>query len=299
MPIDWVPRCRSADIAYSGSLHDNPNLMPEVGNGFVATVVSSDTIFAAGVFNGDAIAKRAAASARARIPSFDTTVDVAGAREEGVRMMDFEHAVFTQRRTLQGGVGGASAGGVRVEDTWYAHAVHRNLLVHEITLSAAAAPAGAAPNPITVRVSTQPSDASADLDLKRVASATAGEYAVAGANKIPEVKEHTSIALAGNVLSSNVSVVPGGASVRLLALTVVVSSLEEGHTGAALGDAALALLRKHDTHGAGDTKALRASHEAAWKVRHDAGHVEAEGDQGLALAINASLYFIRAAAGLK
>ena len=122
----------------------------------------------------------------------------------------------------------------------------------------------------------------------------AGEYAVVGANKIPEVSEHTSVALAGNRLPANVSVVPGGEAVRLLALTAIVTSLEANVTGAALGEKALALLRGVDTEGAGDGAALRASHEAAWAARHGAGRVEVEGDLELALAINASLYFIRA-----
>ena len=225
VPADWIARCESADIAFSDTLDDPLALLPEVGNGFVATVVTSDTIFAAGVFNGDAVAKRLDASMRARIPPLETTVSVGGAEQKGVRMMDFELASFTQRANFTGGDAGDAT--VSVEETFYAHAVHRNLLVHEITISASASAARVATerrrlggdngDGIVVQIGVAETDKSDDFSFQPVASARDDEYAISGTTKIAEVNSagKTGVGLAANRLPANVTVAPGGAAVKL------------------------------------------------------------------------------------
>ena len=60
MPADWRPRCEAANLFYyNPSSHSGVGLgggviMPELGNGYIGTIAKSDTIFAGGLFNGDA-----------------------------------------------------------------------------------------------------------------------------------------------------------------------------------------------------------------------------------------------------
>ena len=87
MPTSWQARCQLGHIAYSSQLVDRhpAQSMPEVGNGHVATVVGSDTIHAAGLFNGAAANPPCSScgSYRARIPAYSVNVSVAGAVRPG------------------------------------------------------------------------------------------------------------------------------------------------------------------------------------------------------------------------
>ena len=170
MPAGWRSRCLAGHMAYAPTL--TGGLLPEVGNGHIATVVQSDTIYAAGLFNGDAMAKLARSTYRARIPAFK--VDVLNQSTDGVRAMDFERALFKQIRNVT--AGGAL---VTVEDTWYAPYQQPRLLVHEISLSLVVG-SGA-----VVALRSLPSAPSSDLSLHPVASAAPDEYVVAGNNTLP------------------------------------------------------------------------------------------------------------------
>ena len=75
MPRDWAGACERAELLYQHAdgedRADDKVLMPAIGNGFVATFVDSDTIFAAGVFNGDYAGMNGGPpSQRATIPSY-------------------------------------------------------------------------------------------------------------------------------------------------------------------------------------------------------------------------------------
>eukprot|EP00966_Prymnesium_polylepis_P191192 4431321-Prymnesium_polylepis.1 len=102
MPADWRARCLGGQLAYSPTL--TGGLLPEVGNGHVASVVQSDNVFVAGLFNGDALAKHAGSPYRARVPAVKTEV-MHASPSGGVRAMDFERAVFIQRRNVSVGAG--------------------------------------------------------------------------------------------------------------------------------------------------------------------------------------------------
>ena len=70
--------------------------MPEVGNGFVASVVDSDTIYASGVFNG---VGDVTPSNRARIPTFVNTPTTTTELNTALALNMLE-AVFYKRHTL-------------------------------------------------------------------------------------------------------------------------------------------------------------------------------------------------------
>lgn len=62
MPLDWHSRCTAGHLFFSGE--GSGGLIPEVGNGYVATHANSDTIYAAGLFNGDAMGVKGPTSHR-------------------------------------------------------------------------------------------------------------------------------------------------------------------------------------------------------------------------------------------
>jgi hypothetical protein len=151
LPLPTAPPAVSlANLFFSPSL--TGGLIPEVGNGFVATHPLSDTIFAAGLFNGDQVpepdcirthtntqpptanrqpptanmqrqppqmGKQGHVSARARIPAFLASIapPAAAAAATGVRALDVERATFVRRRSFALPAG---AGSVLVTDTWFA-----------------------------------------------------------------------------------------------------------------------------------------------------------------------------------
>eukprot|EP01127_Copromyxa_protea_P017514 TRINITY_DN5342_c0_g1_i1.p1 TRINITY_DN5342_c0_g1~~TRINITY_DN5342_c0_g1_i1.p1 ORF type:complete len:782 (+),score=101.11 TRINITY_DN5342_c0_g1_i1:33-2378(+) len=119
------------EIVYS---YTEPTFMPYIGNGYVATVVGSDTIYLSGVFNGDNEKNDTdtnstsfgqtffSGSHRAAFPGTNG-ISIKGERLGSA--LDMANATF-YRRII---VGWAN---VEVEQRWYAHRLRRSLLVHEI-----------------------------------------------------------------------------------------------------------------------------------------------------------------------
>merc|ERR1719282_258282 len=144
-------------LLFSSSL--SGDLMPEVGNGHLATVVQSDTIYAAGLYNSDAHGTSGESSHRARIPNFRVWVenDHQKPGPQGGRALDLERAIFLQRT-----VAPLKAPSVTVEERWYAPLQAPTLLVHEIELR----------NPSeleeTVTIHSSPGAVSQDIMFKAV-----------------------------------------------------------------------------------------------------------------------------------
>ena len=109
---------------YSTSkLPDNEELIATIANGFLGTRIFSDTIYAAGVFNGDHLT-----SHRARIPSSLPTklsVNLQTPKAEQLYTLDIQNGVFLQSLT-------ASDNSYAVTQKTYAHGYYRNLLVTEV-----------------------------------------------------------------------------------------------------------------------------------------------------------------------
>ena len=68
----------SAQSTIQGSYPSNPNLMPNIGNGFVSTVVDSDSVYMAGLFCYMRHVEIFPGAQRCRIPpppSLNVTID--------------------------------------------------------------------------------------------------------------------------------------------------------------------------------------------------------------------------------
>ena len=99
------------------------------------------TMFVSGVCNGSAVQSPGedgycAAPHRAKVPTYRVVLN--GTMLSGRYALDIERAMLLRRVTLAG---------LEVEERWYAHLVHRELLVHEITLNNTA---GTAPRSVSV-----------------------------------------------------------------------------------------------------------------------------------------------------
>eukprot|EP01112_Ceratiomyxa_fruticulosa_P003259 TRINITY_DN13628_c0_g1_i1.p1 TRINITY_DN13628_c0_g1~~TRINITY_DN13628_c0_g1_i1.p1 ORF type:complete len:707 (-),score=130.46 TRINITY_DN13628_c0_g1_i1:33-2153(-) len=125
-PSDWVNAINSGNMLYS-TYEPDQSIMASVGNGFLATVIGSTTIYVNGVFNG---LNSITPSHRARIPStvntdiVNSTLYAAG--------LDMQNGIYYRRSTLN------DYEGVTVEQSWYAHREIRTLLVNQIKVNVSA-----------------------------------------------------------------------------------------------------------------------------------------------------------------
>jgi len=290
MPTDWLPGCEAASLFYSpGTVSQARDtiLMPEIANGYLGTIQGSDTIYAGGLFDGDATGKFGPASHRARIPAYRVTLSAGAGRgvDAAGSALDIERAVFLQRSRV---------GGVAAEERWFAHATRPSLLVHEVELTNG----GTASANVTLSASA--SAPSSELNLTAAAGTAPTDYAVAGQNIVGEDAtmagggNHTQVAFIANApcepgpggSCSQTVAVPAGQTVTYYFLTTVVTSL---NSTAPLRDAS----DIHRAALAAPTGALLREHEVAWRARWARGSVAVVGDLRLAQAINASLYSLR------
>lgn len=269
MPADWLQRCLSGQLLFSSD--PEGGALPSIGNGYLATVVGSDSIYVAGLFNGKGHVHRA------RIPPYN--VEVHGLRVYA-RALDLERAVYLSRARL--------SSGVTVETRKFAPLQAPNVLVDEIILT----------NPTDqdqiVSISSLPSDASKDLDLHPVQEPDSPEgdnvYAVAGRIIAAENHNRTSVAFVANKPPKEISVPAHSRPITVFAISVVVTSLSSKTPT----EDALSMLHEYATDDFRRAKFLFAEHAAAWATRIETGRIEVEGDLRLAQAVNASLYAIRA-----
>lgn len=215
MPKEWVAACENANLFYEPpAVTPTPNIwMPEVGNGQVAWKVGSQTLFAAGLFNGPAgSTAEGDGNGRARIPLYLVAAAAAapGDFTPAGRALDVGRAVFLTRRTAAGGE-------VTVEDRYYAPLQAPELLVHEIVvtnrgstvytvqLTSGAASTECDASCRLLSSSSQPpqqaQSGTGDLILHPVAGVPRNVYAVAGTNTVPETEAFglTAIALAASI----------------------------------------------------------------------------------------------------
>jgi hypothetical protein len=108
-------------VLSASSIPSDRNLNATIGNGFLGTACGSDTVFIAGMFNGES---NVAPSHRARVPGF-AAVTFTGSSDE-LFALDLRRGVFVHRANV--------SGGATVEHTTYAHRKRRGLLVNQFCL---------------------------------------------------------------------------------------------------------------------------------------------------------------------
>eukprot|EP01022_Parablepharisma_sp_SALTPOND_P032450 TRINITY_DN8460_c0_g1_i2.p1 TRINITY_DN8460_c0_g1~~TRINITY_DN8460_c0_g1_i2.p1 ORF type:complete len:729 (+),score=78.46 TRINITY_DN8460_c0_g1_i2:210-2396(+) len=121
LPLDWEEKVFSYDWLYSFTQEPHA-FSPAIGNGYLATMIFSDSVYIAGVYNGN-MTDYDNPSHRARVPStLNITVTSIDGKPAGKVdcALDLEAGRYIER------FNGA------IEQTIYAHREHKTLLVHEM-----------------------------------------------------------------------------------------------------------------------------------------------------------------------
>ncbi len=302
MPADWLPACRGADLFYQSPAAppaDNDDVLhPMLGNGFLGTFAFSDTVFAAGVFDGDAtgVAPGGRVSHRATIPSYLVAPHGgAGAATRG-SALDVRRAVFLRRATSTPAATPSASPGCRIDERLFAPLDRPNLLVHEVELSGPSCQHAT----FSGTLSTPSAD---DLRWTRNTSTADGVLERVGTNRHAELNGSSLTTVSVLTTEAAAPIVhrrrdDGGGTTTtagttlLTFLTVVVTSLNSTEP---LADA-----RAVYADAAAAAATLFPNHVSAWAERHAQGALTVEwaaGDDrglGLAAALNASLYAVRA-----
>ena len=291
---DWRARYEVANLLYADSALGS-SLFPYIGNGYLAThpiagrgsdvtaLEKMSTLYVSGVFNGIAVQSPCAdgycqAPYRAAVPTYRAVLSNVPLLGNGSRYaLDVEKATLARRVSL--------SGGLHVEERWYAHLVHRHLLVHEITANNS----GSKPQSLAIVAVFGGTDRPTPGSFKFTVSTSGGVHAVIGAanhSERPEL-QRTQVAVCSNAVRAGEQlVVAAGATKTVRYLSAVATSLDSADPETSALRALKAALAP------GVAEGLRASHEAAWLQRWNQGRVEVGGNLGLAQAINSSMYFL-------
>lgn len=244
-PPEWVPRIAGYNLLWTpNDAAINPNNMPEIGNGFVATQVSSDSLYLSGIFNGYLTSTP---SHIARVPA--TNAFAAPGGSVVAAGIDVLNATYYRRSVLAPRAAGAPActpGAswlvscsnapvpLTVEQRWYAHRTLPSLLVMEVEIlppapGSAAAAALAASGPYncsyplaSLALNNNGGGPSPDLNFTAVPTSSGSPYTLL--NGTTYVAETNTSGLQGVALAVSalpVLVGPGGEGEEGTALSAV------------------------------------------------------------------------------
>ena len=153
----------------------NGTLMPSVGNGYIGTVIFSDSVHVSGVFNGKAYPKKKPYPVyfyqhahRARIPStasIDFSVVQTGLKGTVSYALDVHEGVFYKRFQAEKLV---------IQERIYAHRSRKNLLVVEVAAT------NKAKREFSLAISSHRGEASRDIKLEDTQSNRAEALAAVG-----------------------------------------------------------------------------------------------------------------------
>ncbi|KAK3750634.1 hypothetical protein QZH41_012817, partial [Actinostola sp. cb2023] len=260
-------------------------LMASVGNGFIATNVYSDTVYASGIFNGHGTTSP---SHRARIPSTcDITVktNVPGEKTQLWRL-DVAQGVFVYTLT---------AANFTLEQRVYAHRVRQHIIVSQVHVT------NSQDEDILMAFDTSFRPISEDIDFKMVSSLELRQLELfqntpspsrndykAMQGYIKETEEPDSPRLGVAVVWTDVPRdpvnVPKHSQQKWYFVTSISTSL---NTEDFLGDA-----YRSYASAVSNLDGLFQSHVQAWTEIWQQGRIEVEGNLAIAQAVYGSLYYI-------
>eukprot|EP00048_Salpingoeca_helianthica_P015014 m.224641 g.224641 ORF g.224641 m.224641 type:complete len:696 (-) comp16518_c0_seq1:156-2243(-) len=260
-PAEWQARVDGSQMLYTDD-DSKVKFLPSVGNGFSAFVIDSDSLYIAGIFNGEATK---APSHRARVPS-PLSYAVRGGDPARPAALDIERGIYFRRTTF------GSSG--FVEQRWYVHQAIPSLVVMELE----ARLSGSAP----ITFSLQNLSGAPSGDIAFTSTRDSSSVTMVGQINAPEISGgvRPSVAVV-------VSLVPG-APVTATANTtwVFVAAI---HTSIEASDPVASA--RADFAAAMSKGPQRSLHEAAWLTLWASG-VEIAGRPDVARAVNTSFFYI-------
>ena len=262
--------------------------MPSIANGYVGTVIWSDEVHVAGVFNGKAYVMPNSHgwphnyynhTHRARIPStcainFNLTGNFKANRSYA---LDVEDGVFYQW---------VQSEGVEITQRIYAHRDRKQLLINEVHVK------NSRSEDIMIQMVNNMGGKSRDINFLEVNLTTKGKVredipkAMYGQIDITETKTSPrhSVAVVWSLIPENKTTIPNNSTKVFYFITAISSSLDSKDPVASAYDA-----WKSATN---DKTILFHAHANAWRKIWNSGRVELEGDLKLNQAVYGSLYYI-------
>jgi trehalose/maltose hydrolase-like predicted phosphorylase len=274
IPPDWRPRVEEGNMLFGSAEPSETYRMAAVGNGYMSSVVGSDTIYVAGVFNG-----AGQTTHRARIPSTNA-ITLTNAQHVG-SALDLERAVFYRRSTYQNCLACAV---FNIEQRWYTHRYYASLFVHEIEIKSLTATGETATFQIALNNGTK----SVDMNLQPLTPVIRNTILIDGKTYTPEQPTSTrvEVAVCSDFVPTSISVNATGEAQTFYFITAIRTSLDSVMP---VDDAIIDFQNALGMKGG-----LLSTHIAAWADIWEAG-IEVGGRLELAQAINSSLYYLLSA----
>jgi trehalose/maltose hydrolase-like predicted phosphorylase len=272
-PLDWREKILRGEMLWASS-EPEQNIMTSVGNGYVATVVGSDTVYVAGVYNG---LHTRDPSHRARIPSTNA-ISIANATLVACAI-DLAEAIYYRRLVWNG------HSEILIEQRFYAHRLYSSVLVNELFVDNTV---NSNPSPLILHLQVNSGSPSQDIDFKEVKVNDSSVRLQLGRTKVAEFPDSplTDVAVMNTIVPPYVAI-PPRQKMTIYFLTVVRTSLDSK-------DPAQNATR--DYYNAYSMRQqLAALHISEWQKLWDA-RIELQGNLRLAQVVNSSLYYILSSA---
>ncbi|XP_071807639.1 protein-glucosylgalactosylhydroxylysine glucosidase-like [Asterias amurensis] len=251
------------DVFESSSLPSQQCCLPTVGNGYLATVVYSDTIYVNGIYNG-----RGGNSHRARIPSTAAiTVSSKTAIKKQSYSLSVTNGTFYHR---------IDTGVALVEQRLYAHQTFPYILINEIAIQRT----GQVSGPITFMLTNNTRNGSGDVEFGEVVSYDNTRMMI-GETVESETSESSTVSIAVNwtAIPNHLSL-PADDKYKLWTFITAIG----------LNQKSASKLYAHGVQLA-TTGVLHTDHVKAWEEKWNHGRIEVD-DLNLAKEIYGSMYYI-------
>jgi trehalose/maltose hydrolase-like predicted phosphorylase len=228
-------------------------------------LINANYFYIGGVFNGPAIAEHDT-SHRAKVPAH-VNIHVKNATSI-VAAVDIERGIYFRRSFI---------GNATVEQRWYAHRRHKNLLVHEIELLSSTP---------TYTCLTQDAGSAPDFHFHNVNTSTPSETrAISGKTKVPELSssKRVTVTVIYPAWFSDSRLCLALRPKQVLAYNIIaISDLEEGSDVETANTLWFSISKQQN---------LFEQHVQEWSRVWTSG-IEVKGDLYLAQSLNSSLYYI-------
>jgi hypothetical protein len=209
LPTDWLEAYLHADLLFSpNDSLVNPSQLPEIGNGFLATQIMTDSIWVSGLFNGYLTETP---SHRARIPA---TNAISAPGIIFASALDIRNATYYRRSFIDPSNGTCSTSSTEscsnsatrivIEQRWYAHRAFPSVLVMEVQIisgSSVTNPTDASLFAM-LKLTNHPGEVSGDINFTSISTPLNSPYSILnGTTLISET--NTSSLQAVSVITTN------------------------------------------------------------------------------------------------
>ncbi|XP_033113241.1 protein-glucosylgalactosylhydroxylysine glucosidase-like isoform X2 [Anneissia japonica] len=247
----------------SSSFPANRKQQPSIGNGYLATVVYSNTIFVNGLYNG-----KGTNSHRARVPS--TAAITASLQESASHLytLNVRKGIFVHEITTDN---------IEITHSIYAHQVLNRLLVNQITINRKSSKS----DDIVVKLDTNFGPKSFDINFSESPVKNGKRYMH---GRVKEPEHDSSEVIMTYVYWTDIPsyiTLPKNASTKRYTFITSISKTDEDanyfYTEGIKMDAA---------------NELFSSHVSAWKSKWQKGHIDIDNNIFLSRVIYSSMYYI-------